>query len=160
MLQDVVDEYLNSLSVQAMQLGGTTGTSANQNTLVAYRNDLSQACVYFARQQIQQWQEVTREQVATYLLEMREKQDYRPTTIARKLAALKAFFRYLRATDQLAANPLESIESPRVRKSPPQTLTQEQVADLFRQVDVSTAVGQRDFAMLHMLYATGMRVSE
>lgn len=160
MLQDIVEEYLLSLAVEPAAQGNTFEGVANLNTVVAYRNDLTQACAYLARQQIQNWPEVTREHLAAYQLEMREQQAYRPATIARKFAALRAFFRYLRAAGLIAADPLESFEAPRIHKQPPHILTQEQVASLFKQIDVTQAAGQRDFAMLHLLYATGMRVSE
>jgi integrase/recombinase XerD len=160
MLQDVVDEYLNALSIEHISPEGLAVGLANQNTIVAYRNDLGQTCAYLARRGIENWQQVTREHLAGYLLEMRENQGYRPATVARKLAALKAFFRYLRASGLVATDPLEHFEAPRIPKEPPHTLSQEQVASLFQQVDLSMPAGKRDFAMLHLLYATGMRVSE
>ena len=160
MLEDVIDEYLTALSIADVAQDGAAFRVTNQNTVMAYRNDLSQACVYLARQQIQNWPEVTREHLAAYMLEMRERQDYRPSTIARKLAALKAFFRYLRATSLIAADPLEKFESPHVTRPAPQTLTQAQMTSLFERIEVAQPAGQRDFAMLHLLYATGMRVSE
>lgn len=160
MLQAVVTEYLTSLSVEYTSPEGASEGMANRNTVVAYRNDLTQAVTYLTRQRVQNWQEVTREHIAAYLLEMREAQAYRPTTIARKLATLKAFFRYLRSIGLIALDPLEHFESPRVQKAPPRTLNQEQVASLFQQIDIAQPVGRRDLAMLHLLYATGMRVSE
>ncbi len=162
MLQDVVDEYLSSLSVHDVAQEGRLEDAANRNTIVAYRNDLAQTCAYLERQHIQNWQEVTREQLAGYFLEMREHQSYRPTTVARRLAALKTFFRYLCAVGLIETNPLEHFEAPRIQKEPPQTLSPEQVASLFGQIELvrSQPAGKRDFAMLHLLYATGMRVSE
>lgn len=160
MLQEVIDEYLAFLSLAGTDPEGGSEELANRNTIVAYRNDLTQAEAYLVRQGVQNWPEVTREQLAAYLLEMRESQSYRPTTIARKLAALKAFFRYLRASGLIAVDLLEHFESPRIQKQTPHTLTQEQITSLFQQVDVLQPAGKRDFAMLHMLYATGMRVSE
>ena len=112
------------------------------------------------RQQIENWQQVTHEHIAGYLLEMRDAQAYRPATIARKLAALKTFFRYLESTGIITSDPIEKLDAPRIQRELPHILSQEQVANLFRQVDVETSAGKRDFAMLHMLYATGMRVSE
>ena len=155
MLEDVVDEYIASLSLREEGRDGT-----NQNTIMAYRNDLNQACLYFRQQKVEGWQQVTREHIAGYLLEMRDGQAYRPTTIARKLAALKTFFRSMRGTGMIVADPIENLEAPRIHKEPPHALTSEQLARLFRQVEVETAGGKRDFAMLHMLCATGMRVSE
>jgi integrase/recombinase XerD len=155
MLQEVVDQYIASLSLKEQGRDG-----ANHNTVVAYRNDLNQVCVYLKRQQIENWQQVTREHITDYLLEMREGQAYRPTTIARKLAALKAFFRYMQSTGIITSDPLEKLDAPRVHRELPHALSQEQIASLFRQVNVEAPAGQRDLAMLHILCATGMRVSE
>lgn len=160
MLQDVVDEYLASLSVEHISPDGLCDGLENQNTVGAYRNDLSQTCAYLAHRGIQNWQQVTREHLAGYLLEMRENRGYRPSTVARRLAALKTFFRYLRASGLVATDPLEHFEAPRIPREPPHTLSPEQIASLFQQVDLSLPAGRRDFAMLHLLYATGMRVSE
>ncbi|HEY1354063.1 MAG TPA: tyrosine-type recombinase/integrase [Ktedonobacteraceae bacterium] len=160
MLQDVVDEYLASLSVEHISPEGLSDGLENQNTVGAYRNDLGQTCAYLARRGIQNWQQVTREHLAGYLLEMRENRGYRPATVARRLAALKTFFRYLRASGLVATDPLEHFEAPRIPREPPHTLSPEQIASLFQQVDLSQPAGRRDFAMLQLLYATGMRVSE
>ena len=155
MLQEVIDEYIASLSLKEH---GRVGT--NQNTVVAYRNDLNQLCSYLKRQQVENWQQITHEHIAGYLLEMRDAQAYRPATIARKLAALKTFFRYLESTGIITSDPIERLDAPRIQRELPHILSQEQISNLFRQVDVETPAGKRDFAMLHMLYATGMRVSE
>lgn len=155
MLQEVIDEYIASLSLKKQGGDGT-----NQNTIVAYRNDLNQICSYLKRQQIENWQQVTHEHIVGYLLEMQDAQAYRPATIARKLAALKTFLRYLQSTGIITSDPIEKLDTPRIQRELPHVLGQEQIANLFRQVDVETPAGKRDFAMLHMLYATGMRVSE
>jgi site-specific recombinase XerD len=63
MLQVVIDEYIASLSLKKQGQDGT-----NQNTVVAYRNDLTQVCSYLKRQQIENWQQVTHEHIAGYLL--------------------------------------------------------------------------------------------
>lgn len=156
MLQEAVDEYIESL----LLLKESEGTGNNQNTVVAYRNDLGQLCLYLNKQGVENWRQVTREQVTGYLLEMRETQAYRPTTIARKLAALKSFFRYLDSTNLIENNPVEKLSAPRIQKELPSVLSAEQIASLFLQVEVTTPAGRRDLAMLHLLYATGMRVSE
>ena len=155
MLQEVIDEYIASLSMKEQGREGT-----NQNTVVAYRNDLKQVCAYFKRQQIENWQQVTHEHIAGYLLEMRVDQAYRPSTIARKLAALKTFFRFMQSTGIITSDPIEKLDVPRIQRGLPHVLSQEQIGNLFRQVDDETPAGKRDLTMLHMLYATGMRVSE
>ena len=155
MLQEGIDEYIASLSTKEQGREET-----NSNTIVAYRNDLNQACAYLTRQGIESWQQVARAHIASYLLEMRDEQAYRPTTIARKLASLKTFFRYLRANSAISLDLIEDLNAPRIQKEPPQILSQEQVANLFGQVAVDSPAAIRDMAMLHLLYATGMRVSE
>jgi integrase/recombinase XerD len=155
MLQEGIDVYISSLSASEQGREGT-----NQNTIVAYRNDLNQACAYLSRQGVESWQQVTRAHIAAYLLEMRDELNYRPTTIARKLASLKTFFRHLRAAGTISVDPIEDMNAPRIQKEPPHVLSQEQVADLFRQVAADSPAGIRDLAMLHLLCATGMRVSE
>src|SRR6266516_1015989 len=157
MLQEAVDEYLVALSTSSNE---DERGRINHNTTAAYRNDLTQFCAYLKQHGVENWPQVTSEQLAGYLLEMREAQAYRPTTIARKIAAIKAFFRYLRSQEYIAFDPVEKLESPRVPKELPNVLSAEQINSLFRQVDIATPSGQRDLAMLHMLYATGMRVTE
>lgn len=155
MLQDAVDEYIASLSSREDEQG-----RSNSNTMAAYRNDLGQLCAYLSQREVENWPQVAREHVAAYLLEMREGQAYRASTIARKIAALKSFFRYMRSAGYIALDPVEKLEAPRIQKELPGVLSAEQVSSLFRQVEVETSAGQRDLAMLQMLYATGMRVSE
>ena len=156
MLQEAVDDYIAVLSAKQYADGGN-----NRNTIMAYRNDLSQLCNYLTLQDVENWQKVNRDHIAAYLQEMREGLAYRPTTIARKLAALKSFFRYmLNVRKEISANPIEKLESPRIQKDLPQVLNAEQVNRLFSCVHTITPGGLRDLAMLHMLYATGMRASE
>jgi integrase/recombinase XerD len=155
MVQDAVDEYIASLSSDGDERGRT-----NQNTMAAYRNDLNQFCLYLKQQGIENWPQVSSEHIAGYLLMMREEQAYRPTTIARKIAAIKALFRYLRSHEYIAHDLVEKLEAPRVPKELPSVLNAEQMNSLFRQVEVETPGGQRDLAMLHMLSTTGMRVTE
>jgi integrase/recombinase XerD len=153
MLQEGVDLYLASL---ARKKRGEN----NSNTIVAYRNDLHQLCVYLANFGLEDWRQVTREHINAYLLGMRDAHNYRPATIARKLASLKTFFRYMHSSGALDSSPVEDLDIPHIRKEPPQVLSQEQIVRLFRQVVIDNPVGRRDFALIALLYTTGMRVSE
>src|SRR6185312_12100356 len=155
MLQEAVDDYIITLSTKELEQGLN-----NRNTIMAYRNDLSQLCSYLISQGLEDWPQVTREHITAYLLQMRERYAYRPTTIARKLAALKSFFRYVHGAEIITLDPVENMESPRIQKDLPHALDSEQISSLFRQVEESTPSGRRDLAMLHVLHATGMRASE
>ncbi len=157
MLQEAVEMYIGSLTSSY----SSARKEYNRNTILAYQNDLHQLCSYLELQfDLERWSQVTHEHIAAYIQEMHDGQAYRPTTIARKLAALKAFFRYLCDTQTLASTPIDKLESPRVQKDLPQVLTAEQIGRLLVEVKVETFTGQRDLAMLHMLYSTGMRVTE
>ena len=153
MLQSLVDEYI-------LVLANHEPTGTHANTVMAYRNDLHQLCLHLEQQGIVEWVQVTEQHITDYLPVMRDIYAYRPTTIARKVAAYKSFFRYLRQTGVIENDFLGHIETPRVAKEPPQFLTIEQIQHLFEQVDTMTLAGQRDRAMLHLLSATGMRASE
>lgn len=155
MLQEAVEEYISALTYKERKHG-----QRSFHTCMAYRNDLGQFYHYLTDLGISQWSQVSRELIATYLLHLREGTAYRPSTVARKLAALKSFFRYLYEHQYINDNPTSTLEAPRIQKGPPQVLQPEQVHRLFEQVDTSTPTGTRDFAMLHTLYCTGMRASE
>ena len=155
MLQEAVNDYIAVLSARKYAGG------SNRNTITAYQNDLYQLCSYLESQGVKDWQAVSHEDIVAYLKEMRDGLAYRPTTIARKVAALKSFFRYmLDIRKALSVNPMEKLEAPRVQKDLPQVLSVEQVNSLFNLIRTDTPGGLRDLAMLHMLYATGMRASE
>src|SRR5579859_6812435 len=122
MLQEAVDTYIASLSAKEYERSGN-----NRNTIMAYRNDLYQLCTYLVQQEIEDWAQVTREHIASYLLVMRDGQAYRPTTIARKLAALKSFFRYMRSIKAIVVDPVDKLETPRIQKDLPQFLNSEEI---------------------------------
>ena len=126
MLQEVIDEYIASLSLKEQGRSGT-----NQNTVAAYRNDLNQTCSYLKRQQIENWQQVAHEHIVGYLMEMRDAQAYRPATIARKLAALKTFFRYLESIGIITSDPIEKLDTPRIQRELPHILSQDKLLICF-----------------------------
>ena len=87
--------------------------------------------------------------------------EYAAATVARKLAAVKSFFRYLTTEGVVPVDPTETLSSPRVRKALPKALTVQEIEELLAQPRKrSTPEAKRDKAMLELLYATGMRVSE
>jgi integrase/recombinase XerD len=81
-------------------------------------------------------------------------------TILRNLVAIRTFFRFLIQEGILKINPVEELASPKIAKTLPEILTLNEVEELLGQPDIQTSLGMRDRAMLEMLYATGMRVSE
>lgn len=137
----------------------------SENTIAAYRNDLGQFLSYLTsngRLSPAAWSDVTEEQIAAYLAYMKHKpKPYASSTVARKVAAIKSFFNYLHATGQIAANPAVDIDSPKVKKRLPQTLSHEEVERLLAAPGGGTSPKSiRDQALLSILYSTGMRVTE
>jgi integrase/recombinase XerD len=83
-----------------------------------------------------------------------------PRSVMRKTVSLRSFFRFLLLDGYLQADPTENLESPRAWRNLPSFLTKDEVENLLAQPDGSTIQGQRDRAMLEVLYSTGLRVSE
>lgn len=81
-------------------------------------------------------------------------------TVARKLASLRTFFRYCQSKGLITDNPMEDIETPRIEKGIPHTLTTEQIQEFFNQPDVTDFLGFRDRAIMELFYSSGLRVSE
>lgn len=153
-MEQGIQDFLNFLVVEK----GFSG-----NTLEAYSNDLSQLRQYLEREQTQRlqgWSAVDKPSLLSFILDLKERQ-YAPATLARKVAAVKSFFRFLTAEGRVDRDPTEEIDSPRVDKSLPKYLTVQEVNILLEQPCKNTGPeGLRDQAMLELLYATGMRVSE
>lgn len=139
--------------------------SYSHNTIAAYRNDLTQFMEFLQRKQyehVQAWGDVTAEEVADYVHYMKNKpRPYAPSSIARKVAAVKSFFNFLFARGLISDNPAAEIDSPKVKKRLPHTLSTEEVDDLLKAPrGQETPKHLRDSALLSVLYATGMRVTE
>ncbi|MGC9359344.1 MAG: tyrosine recombinase [Anaerolineae bacterium] len=132
------------------------------NTIVAYRNDLGQFYGFeIENHQRDTWDQVTKEDLVSYVRWLREEQEYAAATVARKVAAVKSFFHHLRDKGDIPADPTEKLHSPRVRKGTPVSLSEAEVRELLQApLQGNGARSLRDAALLELLYATGMRVSE
>jgi integrase/recombinase XerD len=149
-----VNEFLEFLAVEK---------GASGNTIAAYRNDLGQLEEYVKGQRNGggiQWPAVGQNVVVDYIVHLK-KQSYAEATVARKVAAVKSFFAYLQAEGRLKINPTEAVASPKVGKSLPKPLTVQEIDELLEQPSRrSTPEARRDQAMLELMYATGLRVTE
>jgi len=135
------------------------------NTLAAYKNDLEQLA-HFATEEanksgaIPSWETFGRQGLLRYLLDLKER-NYAPSTIARKVAALRSFFSFLKSEGAVKNNPLDNIDSPRAGRSLPRPISISEVRRLLEQpIKQSRPEAKRDEAILQLLYASGMRVSE
>ena len=132
-------------------------TSAN--TEVSYQRDLLQMASYLREKGITEVSKVTRTSLNSYILHL-EKEGKATTTISRVLASMKAFFHYELSCGRIRRDPAELIKAPRVEKKLPTILTVEEVNCLLAQPGGEAPKEIRDKAMLELLYATGIRVSE
>jgi len=154
-MDDHIGHFLNFMSVEK---------GASSNTVAAYKNDLQQFDSFVAsingNGKAREWERAERQLIVEYLLSLREK-NYAEATVARKVAAIKSFFQYLQAEGTIHGNPAESLESPRVGRSLPKPLSVTEVDELLEQpMKRNTPEARRDRAMLELLYATGLRVTE
>ncbi len=150
-----VQEFLTSIEVEK---------GYSENTRVAYRNDLTQFLEFLSTQAqppVSTWDEVSKDHLTAYILHLKNVREYASTTVARKVAAIKSFFHFLVAEGLITDDPTATLDSPRVKKYLPRAITQEQVERLLDSASQKqTPRGLRDRAILELLYATGMRVSE
>lgn len=86
--------------------------------------------------------------------------NYKKTTIARKIASIRTFYRYLHREKKIENNPAESLISPKRPKSLPKFLTMEEIEDILNNINIETPAGYRNRTILELLWASGMRVSE
>jgi integrase/recombinase XerC len=151
-----IGAYLNHLQYQR---------NASTHTLRNYASDLGQFLDYLthtpsgdprAEPELQQIDNLTIREFLGVLY----RRGNRKSSVARKLACLRSFMKYLSAEGALAANPAKIVASPRLEKRLPEYLMLDSVTELVEAPDVATVLGKRDRAILELLYASGVRVSE
>lgn len=150
-LDESISQFLNFLLVEK---------NASQNTISAYRNDLAQFDAFARTSDGASWKSIDGVAIIGFLEDLRSRQ-YKDATVARKVAAVKSFFSFLSAEGMVESDPTEHLKSPQVGKTLPRALTVEEVDELLEQPSrKNTPESQRDKAMLELLYATGLRVTE
>jgi integrase/recombinase XerD len=134
---------------------------ASANTIAAYKNDLQQLADFIgSRASSDGWRSLSRSDIQDFILNLKER-GYTETSVARKVAAVRSFFAFLAAEGSITANPTEGLSSPRVGKTLPKAISPNEIDELLEQpARRSTPEAKRDRAMLELLYATGMRVTE
>ncbi len=134
---------------------------ASSNTIAAYKNDLQQLADFIGSHANRDgWHSLSRSDIQDFILDMKQR-GYTETSVARKIAAVRSFFAFLAAEGSITTNPTEGLSSPRVGKTLPKAISPNEVDELLEQpARRSTPEAKRDRAMLELLYATGMRVTE
>ena len=144
-----IDRFLSHLAVER-------GLSAN--TLAAYSSDLQEIKGFLRGEGITNWEDMTRDHISAYLKKVGGRLSDRSK--ARRLAALRSFCKHLLVLGAIRQNPAARVTFPKSRLSLPKVLSGLEVEALLKQPDATRLLGKRDRAMLELLYATGLRVSE
>lgn len=137
----------------------TKTKGASENTTASYKRDLNSFARFLESKGTTDVTKVNKTNIMAYIYGL-QKQNRAPATISRNAASIRAFFSYLVKTRIIDENPAEGLETPRVERKIPHILTLSEVELLLEQPDISDMKGIRDKAMLEVLYATGMRVTE
>jgi integrase/recombinase XerD len=127
----------------------------SKNTLSAYKADLSLFLNYLAKEQ----QSFTQESVI-HFLEERQKKGLASSSLSRSLVALKVFCRFLKREKILETNVADRLEGPKIWQKIPEVLSTQEIETLLTAPDLNSFTGCRDKAILEVLYASGLRVSE
>jgi integrase/recombinase XerD len=138
----------------------TQEKSYSQNTVAAYRNDLTQMAAFITTEEGKGIIKSYDELLKSYLLKLREKR-YSAATTARKVASAKSFFKFMVNSGRLRENPTENLVSPQVSRHSLRFLSSSEYQRLLAEpAKLSTPEAKRDVVMLELLYATGLRISE
>ncbi|RJP29794.1 MAG: site-specific tyrosine recombinase XerD [Candidatus Omnitrophota bacterium] len=149
-MKELIDVFLNYLSVER---------GLSRNTIVSYREDLENYIRFLEKNNITVLSKASKNDIVNFMLHQRGR-GISPTSIARRLAAIRMFHRFLVRERITKADPTVLIDSPKLWKRIPETLSVNEVESIISQPNLRTTQGIRDRAILEVLYATGMRVSE
>lgn len=149
-MKSLVEEFIHYLAVER---------GLADNTLDSYNRDLNQFMGFLENEKVLDLQKATRNLIMGYLLFL-QKRGRATATVSRHLAALKSFYHFLLREKYIEKDPTVNLESPKLEKKLPHILSVNEVEMLLNQPKIGDPGGLRDKAMLELLYATGIRVSE
>lgn len=131
----------------------------SNNTELSYKRDLAKVCHFLAQQGVTSVAAVTSAHLKDYIAGL-EEQKLAAATVSRNIASLKAFFQYLLQQGKITTDVSRNLKAPKIEKKVPEILTMDEVAALLEQTEGDSPKEIRDKAMLELLYATGIRVTE
>ncbi len=149
-MRELIDAFLNYLSVER---------ALSENTIISYREDLESYAVFLDKNKIDVLSKTTRNDITNFMLFQRDR-GLSANSVARHLAAIRMFYRFLARERIIKNDPTVLVDSPKLWKKIPDTLSLNEVDALLSAPNLRSIQGIRDRAILETLYATGMRVSE
>ena len=145
--KEIIDLFLDSLWMER---------GLSKNTLFAYRSDISKYARWLQNQGIN----ITKAGPQNILAYLASTENKSTRTVARNLSSLRRLYEYLSKEDKVKQNPIKNVEAPRLGRSLPKSLTENEVESLLDAPNTNQPLGLRDKTMLEILYGTGLRVSE
>lgn len=149
-MRELVDVFLNYLSVER---------GLSRNTIISYKEDINSYIDFLDAHGINALSSTKKDNITDFMLSQKDK-GLAANSVARRLAAIKGFYRFLARERIIKDDPSSLIDSPKLWKKIPQTLSVNEIDALLSQPNIKDKQGTRDKAILETLYATGMRVSE
>jgi integrase/recombinase XerD len=149
-MYDQIEDYLHYLTIER---------GLSMNTRSSYERELKQYYQFVVNQQIENWQQVDRYLILAFL-EKLKKENKSTATITRMISSLRRFHQFLRQERYTDHDPMQHIDTPKKAQKLPDTLSLKEVERLIDTPDTRKVLGIRDRAILEVLYATGLRVSE
>jgi integrase/recombinase XerD len=149
-MEDHLQSFMHYLTVEK---------GLSKNTLESYKRDLKQFITYLKQIHPGKIEETSRQNIVSYLMGLRV-QGKATSTISRNMASIRAFYQFLIKDQIITSDPSIHLETPKIERRLPKVLSIAEVEELLQTPQSSTSFGQRDRAMLELLYATGIRVSE
>lgn len=146
----LVDEFLDYLTVEK---------GLSQNTREAYGTDLGKFIAYLEKQGIKDIDRVLRNHITDYLMSEKEK-GISPNSLSRNLVSIRMFFRFLVMNNYVEEDATSALDSPKLWKILPEVLSVKEVEQLLKMPNTRTKFGLRDKALIELMYAAGLRVSE
>jgi integrase/recombinase XerD len=143
-----ISEYIDFLKIEKRH---------SKNTLLSYRRDVNRFAKYLSNKQLD---EAKKNDVRLFLVFLRNGEYLEPSSVARCLSSLKSFYNFLYIENLISENPTETLASPSTWRELPNVMSVEDVDSLVAAPDIKTLAGMRDLAMIELMYATGLRVSE
>lgn len=145
-----IEEFIHYLAIER---------GMSKHTIAAYETDLSVFVNFLESISVQTWSDVDRTAMIEYLQWERTK-GYKTASVARHLSSIRSFFFYLKQEGKVASDPSDWLENPKPERRLPKVVSGEEIERLLAAPDTRQPLGVRDKAMLELLYATGIRVSE
>lgn len=149
--QEAVDQYHNYLESER---------NYSPNTVNGYLKDIYDFKQFLEAEKYGNLLVIKSENIGRYYISYLVGNNYSRKSIARKISSLRAFYKYLVLEEKIKISYFENIETPKIEKQLPKFLYQNEIEMMFNSIDKSTSIGIRDYAILELLYGSGLRVSE